>query len=165
MIIRYKKKKLYIGQFKLKCCIGKAGIKKKKLEGDKSTPSGTFKLGDLYLRKDRVIIGKTKLKKIFIKKNMGWCNDTKSPKYNKLIKIHKKVDFSYEKMLRRDYKYDLLIPIFYNYYRPIKNSGSAIFIHLTKNYSPTVGCIGLTEKDFKILIKVMEKNSKIVISN
>ena len=59
--------------------------KKKKLSGDKSTPSGTFKLGDLYLRKDRVKIDKTKLKKINIKKNMG-CDDPKSTKYNKLIK-------------------------------------------------------------------------------
>ena len=77
--------------------MGKLNQKKKKLEGDKSTPSGTFKLGDLYLRKDRVKIDKTKLKKIFIKKNMGWCDDPKSTKYNKLIKIHKKVNFSYEK--------------------------------------------------------------------
>ena len=37
--------------------------KKKKIEGDKSTPSGIFRLGDLYLRKDRVKINKTKLKK------------------------------------------------------------------------------------------------------
>ena len=65
------------------------------------------------------------------------------------------------KMFRRDYKYDLLIPIYYNYFRPIKNSGSAIFIHLTKNYSPTVGCIGLIKKDFKILIKVMKKIQKL----
>ena len=41
---------------------------KKKLEGDKSTPSGIFRLGDLYLRKDRIRINKTKLKKINIKK-------------------------------------------------------------------------------------------------
>ena len=54
---------------------------------------------------------------------MGWCDDPKSTKYNKLIKIHKKVNFSYEEMFRRDYKYDLLIPIYYNYFRPIKNSG------------------------------------------
>ena len=119
----------------------------------------------ICIRKDRVIIGKTKLKKIFIKKNMGWCNDPKSPKYNKLIKIHKKVDFSYEKMFRRDYKYDLLIPIFYNYYRPIKILEVQYLCILQKNYSPTVGCIGLTEKDFKILIKSDGKNSKIVISN
>ena len=165
MIIRYKKNNLYVGQFKLKCCVGEAGIKKKKVEGDKSTPSGIFRLGNLYLRKDRIKINKTKLKQINIKKNMGWCDDPKSKKYNKLVKINKKINYSYEKMFRKDYKYDLLIPILYNYFHTKKNYGSAIFIHLTKNYSPTVGCIGLIDKDFKILLKLIKRNSKIKIQN
>ena len=165
MIIRYKKNNLYVGQFKLKCCVGEAGIKKKKVEGDKSTPSGIFRLGNLYLRKDRIKINKTKLKQINIKKNMGWCDDPKSKKYNKLVKINKKINYSYEKMYRKDYKYDLLIPILYNYFHTKTNCGSAIFIHLTRNYSPTVGCIGLIDKDFKILLKLIKKNSKIKIQN
>ena len=53
MIIKYRNKNLYINQFKLKCCIGKAGIKKNKVEGDKGTPFGKFKLGNLYFRADR----------------------------------------------------------------------------------------------------------------
>ena len=99
---------------------------------------------------------------------MGWCDDPKSKKYNKVMKINKKINYSYEKMYRKDYKYDLLIPILYNYFR-YKKFGSAIFIHLTRNYSPTVGCIGLIEKDFKILIKLIKKfknqNSKIKCSD
>ena len=63
MIIRYKKNYLHIDQFKLKCCIGKAGIKKNKIEGDKSTPFGKFTLGDLYFRKDRNYLINTKLRK------------------------------------------------------------------------------------------------------
>ena len=36
---------------------------------------------------------------------MGWCNDIRFPnKYNKLIKIEKKI--KYEKLKREDYKYD-----------------------------------------------------------
>ena len=42
--------------------------------------------------------------------------------------------------------------------------GSAIFIHLTNNYKPTAGCIALDKKDFKILIKIIDKNTKIKIS-
>ena len=37
---------------------------------------------------------------------MGWCNDVRNKKYNKLIKIDKKI--KHEKMFRRDYKYDYL---------------------------------------------------------
>ena len=40
-----------------------------------------------YTEKDRVSNLNTKLKKIAIHKNMGWCDDYKSKKYNKLIKF------------------------------------------------------------------------------
>ena len=163
MIIKYKKNYLYIDQFKLKCCIGKAGIKKKKEEGDKATPSGVYRLGNLYFRKDRIGSLKTNLKKITIKKNMGWCNDTRSNQYNKMIKISKNSKFSYEKLFRHDYKYNLLIPILYNYFKTKKFKGSAIFIHLTKDYKPTAGCVALREKDFLIMLKLIRKNSKIKI--
>ena len=43
------------------------------------------------------------------------------------------------------------------------NKGSAIFIHLTKNYKPTAGCIALKKKDFLILIKLINKKTKIKI--
>ena len=51
---------------------------------------------------------------------MGWCNDSKSNNYNRLILINKKTSVSYEKFFRRDYKYDLIIPINYNYFKPKK---------------------------------------------
>ena len=164
MIIRYKKNYLHIDQFKLKCCIGKAGIKKNKIEGDKSTPFGKFTLGDLYFRKDRNYLINTKLRKKAIKRNMGWCDDPKSNNYNRLILINKKTSVSYEKFFRRDYKYDLIIPINYNYFKPKKNRGSAIFIHLTKKFKPTAGCIGLLKKDFLIMLKLISKRTSIFIS-
>ena len=93
---------------------------------------------------------------------MGWCDDIRYPeKYNKLIKIEKKI--GHEKLKRKDYKYDLLIPIKYNFKKSITGMGSCIFIHLTKNYTPTAGCIALKEKDFLILLKLINKNSKIKI--
>ncbi len=41
--------------------------------------------------------------------------------------------------------------------------GIAIFIHLTKNYKTTAGCIALKKKDFLILLKIISKNTKIKI--
>ena len=66
-------------------------------------------------------------------------------------------------MRRKDYKYDLLIPIKYNFKKPIAGRGSCIFVHLTKDYKRTAGCIALKEKDFLIMIKLINKNSKIKI--
>ena len=162
MIILLKNKQtVQIGDFKFKCCIGKNGLTKFKKEGDFKTPRGTFKIEHLYFRKDRIEKPITKLKCIEIKKNMGWCDDPKSKKYNKLIKINK--DYSYEKLFREDYKYDLLIPIKYNFEKIIQNKGSCIFIHLTKNYKPTAGCIALSKKDFLILLRLINKDTKIRI--
>lgn len=153
---------LQIDEFKFKCCIGKNGSTKNKKEGDKKTPKGKFQIEHLYFRKDRLEKPLTSLKCIKIKKNMGWCNDVKSPKmYNKLFKIEKKI--KHEKLNRRDYKYDLMIPIKYNFISPIVGKGSCIFIHLTKNYKPTAGCIGLIKKDFLVMLKLINKNTKIKI--
>lgn len=153
---------LQIDEFKFKCCIGKNGSTKNKKEGDKKTPKGKFQIEHLYFRKDRLEKPLTSLKCIKIKKNMGWCNDVKSPKmYNKLFKIEKKI--KHEKLNRKDYKYDLMIPIKYNFISPIVGKGSCIFIHLTKNYKPTAGCIGLKKKDFLVMLKLINKNTKIKI--
>ena len=153
---------LQLDEFKFKCCIGKNGSSINKKEGDKKTPKGIFKIENLYFREDRKKKPVTLLKCIEIKKNMGWCNDVRfSKKYNKLFKIEKKV--KHEKLKRKDYKYDLIIPIKYNFKRPIAGLGSCIFIHLTKNYKPTAGCIALQKKDFLIMLQLINKNTQIKI--
>ena len=153
---------LQIDDFKFKCCIGKKGSTKNKIEGDKKTPKGIFEIENLYFRKDRIDQPQTLLKCIEIKKNMGWCDDILFPKkYNKLIKIRKKI--KHEKLNRKDHKYNLLIPIKYNFKKSITGKGSCIFIHLTKDYKPTAGCIALKEKDYLIMLKLIKKNSKIKI--
>ena len=164
MLIHLKNKHtLLIDDFKFKCCVGKNGISKKKIEGDKKTPKGSYKIENLYYRKDRISRPKTKLKCVEIKKNMGWCDDThNTKKYNKLIKMDSKI--KHEKLKRKDHKYDLLIPIKYNFDNPKMKLGSCIFIHLTKNYSPTAGCIALNKKDFLIMLRIINKNTKIKIS-
>ena len=153
---------LQIDEFKFKCSIGNKGSTINKKEGDKKTPKGIFAIENLYFRSDRKDKPSTMLKCIEIKKNMGWCNDIRFPKkYNKLIKIGKKI--KYEKLKRKDFKYDFLIPIKYNFKKPVTGKGSCIFIHLTRDYKPTAGCIALKEKDFLIMLRLIKKNSKIKI--
>ena len=153
---------LKIDDFKFKCCIGKNGIKKHKVEGDNSTPKGIFTIGTFYYRKDRVIKPFTNLKTKVIKPNIGWCNDSKKKSYNKEIKIKKMIRC--EKLFRKDHMYDYLIVINYNTKKIIPGKGSAIFIHLTKNYYPTIGCIALKKQDFIILLKLINNKTKIAIS-
>ena len=163
-IIIKNKDTLLIDDFKFKCSIGKKGVSRHKKEGDSKTPIGTFRLGEIFYRKDKDKKFTSKLKSIIIRKNMGWCDDPKSKYYNRLIKIKKNLKISHEKLFRKDSKYDLFIIIKYNYKKTYKNKGSAIFLHLTKNYLPTKGCIAVQKKDFLIINKLINKNTKIKIT-
>ena len=161
MIIHVKNKNtLIIDDFKLKCCIGKNGLNYNIIEGDYSTPKGIFNLKKLYFRKDQVGIPICKLSKKIIKKNMAWCDDPYNKKYNEEIKINN-IKLK-ENLYRKDRKYDYVISIDHNN-KKIPNKGSAIFIHLTTDYKPTAGCIGLKKKDFEILLKLINKQTKIKI--
>ena len=115
MIIYLKNKHtLQVDDFYFNCSIGEKGLIKKKIEGDKKTPIGKFDIGHLYYRKDRIQKPITNLNSISIRKDMGWCDDLKNKKnYNKLIRINKNI--KHEKLHREDNKYDLLIPIKYNF--------------------------------------------------
>jgi len=163
MIIFLKNKHtLQVDDFYFKCCIGENGLTTKKVEGDNKTPIGLYALGPLYYRKEKFTRLSTKLKKIQIKKNMGWCDDVNSKLYNKPIKTN--TQFRHEKLYRNDRKYDLLIPIKYNFIKPKINKGSAIFLHLTNNYKKTKGCIAIKEKDMLILLRLIDKKTKIKIN-
>ena len=163
MIIFLKNKHtLKIDDFYFKCCIGKNGLSRKKIEGDNKTPKGIFELGPLYYRDDRIKNVKSNIKKIKINKKMGWCDDKNDKKnYNKLVKIHK--NLKHEKLYRKDKKYDLIIPIKYNFKNRILGKGSCIFLHLTKNFKATAGCIAMKENDFMIMLKLINNKTKIKI--
>ena len=161
MIIHVKNKNtLIIDDFKFKCCIGKNGLNSNKKEGDYSTPKGLFDLKKLYFRKDRVGTPKCRITKKIIKNNMAWCDNPKHKKYNEEIQVYSKNNR--ESLYRTDNIYNYIISISHNY-RKIPNKGSAIFIHLTDNYKPTAGCVALQKKDFEILLKLIDKKTKIKI--
>ena len=132
--------------YKVKCALGKRGIGYKKKEGDLITPKGEFKIKYILYRKDRIKKIQSKIQKIVIKKNMGWCDDPNSKDYNKLIKL----PFSYncEKLYKSNNTYDLILVLNYNMNPVIKRKGSAIFIHVAKkNFKKTQGCVALKKKD------------------
>ena len=161
MIIHVRNKNtLIIDDFTLKCCIGKKGFNSNKVEGDNSTPKGLFYLSKLYFREDRVGRPNCKLPKKRISKNLAWCDDPVLKKYNE--EIYSLDKNAKEIFYRKDHAYDYLISIDYNK-KKVPNKGSAIFLHLTKYYKPTAGCIALKKKDFEILLKLINHKTKIKI--
>jgi len=163
MIIINKSGYLKYKDLKFRCSLGKAGIGKKEKEGDKITPKGTYKIVKIYYRNDRVKKIFSDFKLFKIKKNMGWCDDPKSKKYNRLVKLPSK--YAYEELHRKDNIYDLVLVLNYNMKPIIKNKGSAIFIHIAnKNYKKTAGCIGLKKSHLINIIKKIKKNTKVIIN-
>jgi L,D-peptidoglycan transpeptidase YkuD (ErfK/YbiS/YcfS/YnhG family) len=162
MHIHIKNKKLFINHYKVKCVVGKRGIGNKKKEGDNITPKGKFKIKSILYRKDRISNFKSEINKLIIQKNMGWCDDPRSKQYNKLIKFPFK--FSAEKLYRTDNIYDIILVLNFNCNPVRKNKGSAIFIHIAKrNYNKTAGCIAVSKKDMKKIIKKIKKKNIITI--
>jgi L,D-peptidoglycan transpeptidase YkuD (ErfK/YbiS/YcfS/YnhG family) len=162
MIIHVKNKDtLVVDDFYFKCAVGKKGLNLSKKEGDYTTPKGLFNLNKLYYRKDRIGEINSNIKKKIISKNIGWCDDPTHKKYNE--EIHNCTKHHKERFYRKDNTYDYLITISHNH-KKVPKKGSAIFIHLTKNYKPTAGCIALKKKDFEILLKLIDKKTKIKIS-
>ena len=162
MHILIKNKYLIYDNYKVKCALGKRGIGLKRREGDLITPKGTFKIKQIFYRYDRIKKLETSIKKYKINKKMGWCNDTNSKYYNKLVKYP--FSFKSENLYRKDNIYDIILVLNYYMSPTKKKKGSAIFLHVSKNnYSDTEGCVAIRKKDLRKLLKKITKTTKVKI--
>lgn len=154
-LLRYK-------NLNFRCALGKAGVGKKRVEGDNITPLGIYKIVKIFYRKDRIKKISSKFKLFSINKNMCWCDDSKSKHYNQLIKLP--TNYNHEKIYRTDCVYDLILVLNYNMNPIIKNKGSAIFIHITnKKFKNTKGCIAIEKKNLVRLVKIINKRTQVII--
>ena len=150
--------------YKVKCAVGKRGIGLKRKEGDLITPRGRYKIKFILYRKDRVKRINSKIKKVVIKNNLGWCDDPKSKQYNKLVKLPSK--YNCEKLHKKENIYDIILVLNYNMNPVIKNKGSAIFIHIAKkNYKRTEGCIAVKKVHLLKILKDLNNSTIVKIEN
>ena len=142
--------------------MGKRGIGLKKKEGDLITPIGQYKIKYILYRKDRIKKIQSKIRKIIINKNMGWCDDPRSKKYNKLVNLP--FSDNYEKLFKKENIYDIILVLNYNMSPIRKNKGSAIFIHIAKkNYEKTKGCIAIKKVELLKILKEIKINTRVKI--
>ena len=163
---------LKVGNKVFRCQIGAGGFEStaKKVEGDKKTPIGKWRLEKLYYRPDRVLKPRSKKKNILkincITKYCGWCDDIRSKYYNKYVNINnlQSPKIGFEKLWREDNAYDIVVQISHNTNPIIKNKGSAIFIHCSfEDFRSTAGCIALKKRDLIFLIKNLKSKVHIQI--
>ena len=146
-----------------RCAIGPAGIGSKRKEGDGITPSGIFPLREVFYRADRIAMPVTILPLWKTEPDDGWCDAPEDQNYNRLVKLPYAA--SAETLWRADSLYDIVVVIGFNDDPVYAGKGSAIFLHLAKpDFSPTAGCVALTEADLRAALEQLQPGDKIKIT-
>jgi L,D-peptidoglycan transpeptidase YkuD (ErfK/YbiS/YcfS/YnhG family) len=146
-----------------RCAIGPAGIAVKSKEGDGVTPRGVFPLREIFFRADRLAKPRSILPIRAIEKDDGWCDALDDHHYNHLVKLP--YPASAEHLWRDDSLYDLVAVIGFNDDPVMPGKGSAIFLHLaTPDYSPTAGCVALSEADLRTALEQFNSGDMIRIA-
>lgn len=148
---------------RVRCALGRGGVRTDKREGDGATPAGAFPLRRLRYRADRLEKPATALPVDVIREDDGWCDDPKDPAYNRPIRLP--FAASHEKMWRDDALYDLVVVVGHNDDPPVPGLGSAIFLHVAKpDWGPTEGCVATTRDDLLRLLAACDPTTTIRIN-
>jgi L,D-peptidoglycan transpeptidase YkuD (ErfK/YbiS/YcfS/YnhG family) len=149
-----------LGAKRWRCALGAGGVREDKVEGDAATPAGRYPLRHIYFRNDRLVLPKVRLPVRPINEHDGWCDDPRSPAYNRLVHIPN--EWSHERMWREDGLYDLIVVVGYNDDPPEGEWGSAIFLHIARDdYSPTQGCVAFKRADLLELVALIGPDTRI----
>lgn len=148
--------------YRVRCALGRGGVRIDKREGDGATPAGAFPLRRLLFRTDRLDRPVTGLPVDPIRADDGWCDDPKDPAYNRPVRLP--FAASHEKLWRDDALYDLVAVVGHNDDPPVPGMGSAIFLHVAKpDWGPTEGCVALTRDDLLRLLTDCDETASIRI--
>ena len=146
----------------LTCVLGACGISQVKREGDKATPAGSMRVLSGYYRPDRMARPRCRISLRPLKQNLGWCDDPRSPLYNRPAPLP--MQEGHETMWRKDGLYDVVFVLDHNILPRRKGLGSAIFLHCAKpGLSPTLGCVALRPADMRRLLPRLARSVKVVV--
>jgi len=151
------------GAQRLRCAIGKGGVRTAKREGDGATPAGAFVMRRLLYRPDRGAAPVTHLLTLPIAADDGWCDDVADVAYNRPVKLPYRARA--ERLWRDDRLYDLLVVLGYNDDPAVVGAGSAIFLHVAAaDYAPTEGCVALAPDDLRRILAEADSTSRVVVA-
>ena len=151
-----------LGERRWRCVLGAGGVREDKVEGDAATPAGEFPLRHIFFRNDRLVLPRVRLPARPISERDGWCDDPRSPSYNRLVRIPN--EWGHEKMWREDGLYDLVVVVGYNDDPPEGEWGSAIFLHVAReDLAPTRGCIAFARADLMELVALIGPETRLKV--
>lgn len=151
------------GALRLRCALGRSGMKAIKREGDGATPRGRFPFSAVLYR-PQVKRPRSASRLSTIRHGDGWCDDPQDRNYNRPVRLPYRA--SAEHLWRADGLYDVVVVLGYNDVPRVRNRGSAIFMHVAReNFAPTEGCIALRACDLRRLLNALPQRSEIVIGS
>ena len=148
---------------RLRCALGRGGVRADKREGDGATPAGSFPLRRVMYRSDRLAAPATRLPVGALEPDMGWCDDPEDPSYNRPVRLPHAG--RHEALWRRDGLYDVIVELGYNDDPVTPGRGSAIFLHCAApGYAPTQGCVALAREDLLDVLKDCDGATRLSVS-
>ena len=125
-----------------RAAIGRGGVRVDKREGDGATPAGLLPLRRVLYRADRVARPRAAVPVMPLAPQDGWCDDPADPAYNQPITLPHPA--RHEALWRGDALYDVIGVLGWNDDPPVRDRGSAIFLHVASaDWTPTEGCVAL----------------------
>lgn len=147
---------------RIRCALGRGGVRRDKREGDGATPLGCFHLRRVLYRPDRLPPPATALPVRALTPDDGWCDDPADPRYNHPVR--RPYPASHEQLWREDGLYDVIVVLGHNDDPVIPGHGSAVFLHVARpDFSPTAGCIAMALPDLLNLLRHCGPGSLICI--
>lgn len=145
------------------CALGKGGVVEDKTEGDGATPTGRYRLKRVLYRADKMTRPECALNVTEINATDGWCDDPTHPAYNTQVTLP--FAASHEELRRTDNIYDIIVVMSHNDNPPVPYKGSAVFFHLARDgFTPTQGCVAITEEAMRDILKTVTDDTYMVIS-
>lgn len=150
------------GQSRVRCALGRSGLRAIKREGDGATPLGRFRLLRAQYRADRISRPRAAVPLQPLRRDDGWCDAAGDRNYNRAVRHP--YPASAEAMWRSDGLYDVVVVLDYNI-RPRKQGcGSAIFLHCARDgYAPTEGCVAVKRADLQRILARTSRRISLVI--
>lgn len=153
---------LKVGKLTFPCSIGRSGKRYLKREGDGANPRGAWQVRRLFYRADRLFPPAGGLPARVMRDNDGWCETVGDRNYNRLVRIPYAT--SHETMKRGDHLYDIVVELSHNERPRVQGHGSAVFFHLRQpDGGPTAGCIAVSLKDMRTILRLIGPRTRIRI--
>lgn len=147
---------------RVRCALGRGGIRIDKREGDGATPAGLYPLRRVLFRPDRVNRPHTALRTDRIDVADGWCDDAADPRYNRQVRLP--YPARHEKLWLEEAIYDVIVVLGHNDAPVVPGAGSAVFLHVARpDYAPTAGCVAVALPDLLGLLTACGPGTEIRI--